>query len=283
MLGSEQRLCERVDMSWRFLVHNHSRTSPRAVLNPVVVLGVNVNTWTGRLRQPPGSAVSPRTCSPQHWTEPSVLTPQVWPKPALTEVNSPVGGVASPSSLEPQHSTEPSVLTPQVCQDPALTEVNSPADLVFGAAAVAVAAGVAVAVGRAAGVGVTASGAATVTVAAGVAVAVGGAARVGVAAFGAAAVAVAAGVVVAVGRPAGVGVAASGAAVFVTADVGACVGSGLTPCPDEAVVVLESVPFEGAGSGSSEHPVSRMASTAAVTSSLMIDFDIAFTSLTSLT
>ena len=72
------------------------------------------------------------------------------------------------------------------------------------------------------------------------------------------------------------------ASVFVTADVGACVGSGLTPCSDE-VVVLESVPFEGVGSGSSEHPVSRIASAAMPNSSLMIDFDIAFTSLTSLT
>ena len=70
-------------------------------------------------------------------------------------------------------------------------------------------------------------------------------------------------------------------AVFVTADVGACVGSGLTPCSAE-VVALESVPFEGMGSGSSEHPVSRMASTAVLTSRPMIDFDIDFTSLTSL-
>ena len=72
------------------------------------------------------------------------------------------------------------------------------------------------------------------------------------------------------------GVAASGTAVFVRADVGACVGSGLTPCSDE-VVGLESVPFEGMVSGSSEHPVSSTASTAALTSSLM-DFDIAFMS-----
>ena len=224
---------------------------------------------------------------PQHSTEPSVPTPQVCQDPALTEANSPDGGVAWPttsprrSQLEPQHSTEPSVLTPQVCQVPALTEANSPADLVFGAAAVAVAAGVAMAVGRAADVGVAASGAAAVAVAAGVAMAVGRAAGVGVAASGAAAVGVAMGVAVVVGRAAGVGVAASGAAVFVTADVGACVGSGLTPCSDE-VVLSETAPFEGMGSGSSEHPVSRMASTVAVTSSLIIDFDIAFTSLTSL-
>ena len=89
------------------------------------------------------------------------------------------------------------------------------------------------------------------------------------------------GIAAAVGKAAGVGIAASGAAVFVTADVGACVGSGLTPCSDE-VVVLESVPFEGMGSGSSEHPVSRRASTAMLSTRPMIDFDIPFTSLTSL-
>ena len=217
---------------------------------------------------------------PQHSTAPSVLTPQVWTTPALTEANSPDGGADRPSLCRPQQATEPSALTPQVWRSPALTEANSLADLVFAAAAVAVAAGVAVAVGRAAGVGVVASRAAAVAVAAGVAVAVGRAAGVGVVASRAAAVAVSAGVVVADGRAASVGVAASGAAMFVTADVGACVGSGLTPCSDE-VVALESVPFEGVGSGSSEHPVSRIASAAMLTSRPMIDFDIAFTSLTS--
>ena len=53
------------------------------------------------------------------------------------------------------------------------------------------------------------------------------------------------------------------------------VGSGLTPCSDE-VVALESSPFEGMGSGSSEHPVSRMARTAMLSTRPMIDFDIAF-------
>ena len=96
VLGSEQRLCERVDMSWRFRVHNHSRTSPRAALNPVMVLGANVNTWIGRLRQAPGSGVSPLACIPQHSTEPSVLTPQLSLSPASTRANSPDGGVASP-------------------------------------------------------------------------------------------------------------------------------------------------------------------------------------------
>ena len=89
------------------------------------------------------------------------------------------------------------------------------------------------------------------------------------------------GMAVAVGRAAGVGIAASDASVFVTADVGACVGLGLTPCSDGAVV-LESAPFEGMGSGSSEHPISRMARTAMLSTRPMIDFDIAFTSLTSL-
>ena len=94
VLGSEQRLCARVDMSWRFRVHIHSQTSPRAVLNPVVVLGANVNTWNGRLRHSPGSGVSPRACLPQQATAPSSLTPQVWALPALTDANSPDGGVA---------------------------------------------------------------------------------------------------------------------------------------------------------------------------------------------
>ena len=96
VLGNEQRLCERVDMSWRFRVHIQSLTSPRAVLNPVVVLGANVSTWTGHLLQPPGGAVSPRACLPQQATEPSVLTPQEVLPLALTEANSPDGGVAWP-------------------------------------------------------------------------------------------------------------------------------------------------------------------------------------------
>ena len=56
----------------------------------------------------------------------------------------------------------------------------------------------------------------------------------------------------------------------------------LPPALTEANSLAESVPFEGLGSGSSEHPVSRMARAVAVTSRPMIDFDIAFTSLTSL-
>ena len=108
VLGSEQRLGARVDMSWPFRVHNHSRTSPRAALNPVVVLGANVSTWTGRLRQPSGGAT---TVVPQQATAPPALTPQVCHDPALTEENSPDGGVALPSASSPQHSTAPSSLT----------------------------------------------------------------------------------------------------------------------------------------------------------------------------
>ena len=84
------------------------------------------------LLQLSGSAVSPRAYSPQQATAPSVLTPQVWAHPALSEANSPDGGVAgaptkmlSTSLSEPQHVTVPSVLTPQV-SPPTLTEVNSP-------------------------------------------------------------------------------------------------------------------------------------------------------------
>ena len=69
---------------------------------------------------------------PQHWTEPSSLTPQVWMYPTLTEVNFPSGGLAWPASspreslLEPQHWMEPLSLTPQVWANPALTERNFP-------------------------------------------------------------------------------------------------------------------------------------------------------------
>ena len=44
--------------------------------------------------------------------------------PALTEANSPWGGVASPYSSSPQQTTEPSVVTPQVWPLPALTEAK---------------------------------------------------------------------------------------------------------------------------------------------------------------
>ena len=64
--------------------------------------------------------------SPQHWTEPSRLTPQVWYSPALTETNSPSSGVAMPYSSSPQHWTEPSCLNPQVWSYPVLTEANFP-------------------------------------------------------------------------------------------------------------------------------------------------------------
>ena len=93
------------------------------------------------------------TSLPQHSTNPSVLIPQVWLPPALTEANEPSGGRAWPCTtlillgvaislggkvfphtaspilyvtLIPQHSTEPPVRTPQVWSPPALTEANSP-------------------------------------------------------------------------------------------------------------------------------------------------------------
>ena len=75
---------------------------------------------------------SPSSLEPQHSTESSVLNPQLWAHPALTETKEPPGGVAWPitlpsaSSLNPQHATDPSVRNPQVCQYPALTEANEP-------------------------------------------------------------------------------------------------------------------------------------------------------------
>ena len=44
----------------------------------------------------------------------SVLSPQVWVSPALTEVKVPAGGVARPKPLCPQQATVASVRTPQV-------------------------------------------------------------------------------------------------------------------------------------------------------------------------
>ena len=66
---------------------------------------------------------------PQQMAEPSVLTPQLWIVPVLTEANGPklaplraVSGVGVgwsgvlvfPNLSSPQHSTVPSFLTPQV-------------------------------------------------------------------------------------------------------------------------------------------------------------------------
>ena len=45
---------------------------------------------------------------------PSVLTPQVWTVPALTEAKVPVGGLAWSKLFRPQQATVPSLLTPQV-------------------------------------------------------------------------------------------------------------------------------------------------------------------------
>ena len=66
----------------------------------------------------------PNSLSPQQATESSLLTPQLWPPPTLTETKEPTGGVAWPSPLLPQQATAPSLLTPQVCCTPALTETK---------------------------------------------------------------------------------------------------------------------------------------------------------------
>jgi hypothetical protein len=58
---------------------------------------------------------------------PSVLTPQVCLKPALTWLKVPAGGVACPKAFHPQQVRVPSVFTPQVCQPPALTWLKVPA------------------------------------------------------------------------------------------------------------------------------------------------------------
>ena len=62
--------------------------------------------------EPAGGAVRTRLLSPQQATEPSLLTPQVCPHPALTETKEPAGGVARLNPLWPQQATEPSTFTP---------------------------------------------------------------------------------------------------------------------------------------------------------------------------
>ncbi len=63
---------------------------------------------------PAGGVATPVKLSPQQATEPLLLTPQVWPDPALTESKELPGGVDWPYALLPQQSTEPLFLTPQV-------------------------------------------------------------------------------------------------------------------------------------------------------------------------
>ena len=46
-----------------------------------------------------GGVARPYSSLPQQATEPSLLTPQVWLDPALTETKEPAGGVAWPSSI----------------------------------------------------------------------------------------------------------------------------------------------------------------------------------------
>ena len=60
-----------------------------------------------------GGSAWPKSLLPQHPTEPSVLTPQAWPEPALSEAKEPPGGVAWPTTLpsesllNPQHLCNP--------------------------------------------------------------------------------------------------------------------------------------------------------------------------------
>ena len=108
---------------WLPSIRRSRRSSPRRCGNHPAL--TEMNSTCSALASPCG-AVSPRACMPQHSTEPSALTPQVWNAPALTDANSPAGGVAWPNESSPQHSTEPSVFTPQVWNHPALTEAKEP-------------------------------------------------------------------------------------------------------------------------------------------------------------
>ena len=94
----------------------------RLVKRPFAWAGAHSLVYPGK-----SEAVRPRACPPQQATEPSLLTPQVFFLPALTETKEPAGGVTLPAVSLPQQSTEPSLLTPQVCDTPALTETKEPA------------------------------------------------------------------------------------------------------------------------------------------------------------
>ena len=48
-----------------------------------------------------GGVLAPKLMCPQHSIKPSVLTPQVWLQPALTEAKGATGGVARPVASEP--------------------------------------------------------------------------------------------------------------------------------------------------------------------------------------
>ena len=56
----------------------------------------------------------------------SVLSPHVWPPPAVTAVNVPSGASAPPQWLSPQQVMVASVLSPHVWPPPVVTAVNVP-------------------------------------------------------------------------------------------------------------------------------------------------------------
>ncbi len=57
---------------------------------------------------------------------PSLITPQLWSHPALTETKAPSGGVACPCESPPQQASVSSLITPQLWSQPALTEAKAP-------------------------------------------------------------------------------------------------------------------------------------------------------------
>src|SRR5438067_2485399 len=70
-------------------------------------------TW---VKVPTGGVAWPYVLSPQHWSVPSILSPQASEPPALTSVNVPVGGVRFQqvsvlSVLRPQNERDPATLT----------------------------------------------------------------------------------------------------------------------------------------------------------------------------
>ena len=68
------------------------RRSRRSSTRRVVIPGADGDEGTCGRRGRPSSSL------PQQATEPSLLNPQVWSHPALTETKEPAGGVDSPSS-----------------------------------------------------------------------------------------------------------------------------------------------------------------------------------------
>ena len=68
------------------------------------------------LKGPPGGKAWPYSLEPQHMTVSSLFMAQLYATPALTDLKVPLGGEAWPSQLVPQQASESSSLTAQPCE-----------------------------------------------------------------------------------------------------------------------------------------------------------------------